>query len=178
MIQNIIQQAVQHAVQQAATAAIEKAIAVKAKKEAQSDGRKWRGDFRCLVSGYYSGLTFRYIGIPFLVFMILCAIGTWVTDEPVYTLIFLAFAVLFVILIQVTTKRMLMVVYWDGGIMLLDRKDNVIAQMPSSILRQAEIKRGKIVIPWNGKKYTIKRDPQDNEQAVGEMLEFYGIEHK
>lgn len=175
MTQNVIQRAIQHAVQHAARAAIEKAIAVKAKKTAQSDGQNWRGDFHCLVSGYYAGLTLRYIGIPFVVFMILCVLGTWVAGEPTYTLIFAVLAIVFVLLMQVAKKKMLMIVYWDGGIMFLDRKDNVIAQMPSSILRQAVIKRSKIVISWDGKKYTINRNPQDNEQAVREMLAFYGL---
>lgn len=175
MTQSMMQRAVQHAVQHAVTKAVEKAVAVKAKKAARMDGENWKGDFHCLVSGYYTGITFRYIGIPFVIFMILCVFGTWIAGEPVYTLIFALFAVLFVILMQITRKRMQMIVYWDGGIMFLDRRENVIVQMPSSVLQQAVIKRSKIVIHCDGKKYTILRNIQDNEQAVREMLAFYGL---
>lgn len=175
MIQNIIQRAVEHAVQHAVTAAVEKVIAIKTKKAAQTDGQNWRGDFHCLVSGYYAGLTIRYIGIPFVIFIILCVFGTWITGELIYTLIFAVFALVFVVLMQISQKKMRVIVYWDGGIMFLDRGENVIVQMPSSVLGQAVIKRSKIVIPWDGKKYTINRNYQDNEQAVREMLAFYGL---
>lgn len=174
-MQNMIQRAVQHAVQHAVTKAVEKAISVKAQKAAQADGREWRGNFHCLATGYYAGLTLRYIGIPFIIFMILCMLGTWISDEPMYTLLFGVFAVAYFILMQMAEKKMRIVVYWDGGIMFLDRKDNVIVQMPSSVLRQAVIKRSKIVIPWEGKRYTITRNLQDNEMAVREMLAFYGL---
>ena len=66
-----------------------------------------------------------------------------------------------------------MLVYWDGGMMIVDRKGNVLAQMPSIILRQAKITKGSIIIPWNDKEYKIVRDIRDNEQQIKEMLAFY-----
>ena len=60
--------------------------------------------------------------------------------------------------------------------MIVDRKGNVLAQMPSIILRQAKITKGSIIIPWNDKEYKIVRDIRDNEQQIKEMLAFYEIE--
>ena len=73
-------------------------------------------------------------------------------------------------------RRMRVVVYWSGGILFLDRKGNEIVQMPSMVLHQAVIKRSKIIIPWEGKRYIIYRNVKDNEQDVREMLAFYGID--
>ena len=58
----------------------------------------------------------------------------------------------------------------------MDRKDTVIAQIPSYALNEAEINTWKVKIPWDGKFYLIERNPFDNGEAVKEMLRYFKIE--
>lgn len=174
-MQNIMQTLVRHVMQEAVAKAMEKAAGVAAKRAAQKDGRDWRGNFHYVVSGYYVGLAMRYIGIPAVVFLILLAAGMWASGDDVYVRI-IGMAAVFIVAICVTGKKMKMIVYWDGGIMFLDRMGNVIVQMPSTVVDQAVITGTKIVFTWDGVRYKIARNPQDNEKGVQEMLAFYGME--
>lgn len=173
---NIMQKLVQSVLQNAVSAAADKAIAIKARKVAQEDGQGWSGNFHSMVSGYYAGLTMHYLGTALIVILIVCMAGMWLTGDRAYLWRFSLLMAVFIIAMVIMKGRMRVVVYWEGGIMFLDRRGNEIVQMPSQVLNQAVIKRSKIIIPWEGKKYIIYRNAQDNEQAVKEMLAFYGLE--
>ena len=69
---HIVQRLVRNAILQAVNQVIQK----KTQQEAAKFGNEWKGSFHCLVSGYYSGMTVKYLMLPFAVFCILCAIGS------------------------------------------------------------------------------------------------------
>lgn len=172
---SMIEKIIRKVLQNAATTAVDKAIAARARKVAQADGRQWNGNFHCMVSGYYEGLAMQYIGTVFIIIGIFCLIGMWAAGEGVFWWCFLAVMIVFLIAVIRTKRRMRVIVYWEGGIMFLDRKGNEIAQIPSCALNQAVIKYNKIIIPWEEKKYIIYRNAEDNEQDVQKMLAFYGL---
>ena len=69
---HIVQRLVRNAIMQAVNQVIQK----KTQQEVAKFGNEWKGSFHCLVSGYYSGMTVKYLMLPFAVFCILCAIGS------------------------------------------------------------------------------------------------------
>lgn len=75
----------------------------------------------------------------------------------------------------VLQKNMWTIVYWDGGLLFMDRGGNMVSKIPSSALSRVKFKGRKIIIPYNGKKYVIVRFKNDNEKDVQEMLQFYHL---
>ena len=65
---HIVQRLVRNAIMQA----VNQVIQNKTQQEAAKFGNEWKGSFHCLVSGYYSGMTVKYLMLPFAVFCILC----------------------------------------------------------------------------------------------------------
>ena len=49
------------------------------------------------------------------------------------------------------------IVYWEGGLLFMDRGGNMVSKIPSSALSRVKFKGRKIIIPYNGKKYVIVR---------------------
>ena len=74
----------------------------------------------------------------------------------------------------VLQKNMWVILYWEGGLLFMDRGGNMVSKIPSNALSQVKFK-GKIIIPYNGKKYVIVRFKNDNEKDVQEMLQFYHL---
>ena len=144
---HIVQRMVRNAILQAVNQVIQK----KTQQEAAKFGNEWKGSFHCLVSGYYSGMTVKYLMLPFAVFCILCAIGSGIAGGMTYSIWFLVIAVVCLVT--------------DG---------NELVQLPRTAIEQMTVKNGKITIPWEGKEYKIIRNPFDNEKEVREMLNFYG----
>ena len=54
---HIVQRLVRNAIMQAVNQVIQK----KTQQEAAKFGNEWKGSFHCLVSGYYSGMTVKYL---------------------------------------------------------------------------------------------------------------------
>ena len=75
----------------------------------------------------------------------------------------------------VLQKNMWTIVYWEGGLLFMDRGGNMVSKIPSSALSRVKFKGRKIIIPYNGKKYVIERFKNDNEKDVQEMLQFYHL---
>lgn len=86
---HIVQRLVRNAIMQAVNQVIQK----KTQQEAAKFGNEWKGSFHCLVSGYYSGMTVKYLMLPFAVFCILCAIGSGIAGGLTYSIWFLVIAV-------------------------------------------------------------------------------------
>lgn len=164
----------QHQVQRRITKAVNQAIQEKAQQEAQKMENNWKGSFHCLVSGYYAGLTVSYMLLPFVIILILCAVGCIITEGIGYGLVFFAMAVLFWLLQNYGRKKMRVIVYWENGMAFYDKDGNEIVQLPQMAIDQMTVKNGSIIISWEEKKYQIIRNPMDNEKAVQEMLIFYG----
>lgn len=74
---HIVQRLVRNAIMQA----VNQVIQNKTQQEAAKFGNEWKGSFHCLVSGYYSGMTVKYLMLPFAVFCILCAIGSGIAGR-------------------------------------------------------------------------------------------------
>lgn len=173
---NIIQKLIEGMTKDIITNVVNKIVERKARQVAQKEGQGWEGSFHSMVSGYYTGLSFQYLGIILVVVLAVSMTGMWLAGDREDLWIFFTIMVLFLVVTVIMKRRMRVVVYWSGGILLLDRKGNEIVQMPSVVLRQSVIKRSKIIIPWEGKRYIIYRNVKDNEQDVREMLAFYGID--
>ena len=75
----------------------------------------------------------------------------------------------------VLQKNMWTIVYWEGGLLFMDRGGNMVSKIPSSALSRVKFKGRKIIIPYNGQKYVIVRFKNDNEKDVQEMLQFYHL---
>lgn len=75
----------------------------------------------------------------------------------------------------VLQKNMWTIVYWEGGLLFMDRGGNMVSKIPSSALSRVKFKGRKIIIPYNGKKYVIVRFKNDNEKDVQKMLQFYHL---
>ena len=75
----------------------------------------------------------------------------------------------------VLQKNMWTIVYWEGGLLFMDRGGNMVSKIPSSALSRVKFKGRKIINPYNGKKYVIVRFKNDNEKDVQEMLQFYHL---
>ena len=124
--------------------------------------------------------TYFLRALPFLAFSGDRKMPDWL-DRLGKTLPSAIMAVLIVVCITlriVSQKKMQMIAYRKGEILFMDRKDTVIAQMPSYALNEAEINTWKVKIPWDGRFYLIERNPFDNGDAVKEMLHFFGIEEQ
>ena len=152
---HIVQRLVRNAIMQAVNQVIQK----KTQQEAAKFGNEWKGSFHCLVSGYYSGMTVKYLMLPFAVF---CSI--W----------FLVIAVVCLVTRSYGMKMMRVIIYWDNGMAFYDKDGNELVQLPRTAIEQMTVKNGKITIPWEDKEYKIIRNPFDNEKEVREMLNFYG----
>ena len=70
---------------------------------------------------------------------------------------------------------MWVILYWEGGLLFMDRGGNMVSKIPSNALSQVKFKGRKIIIPYNGKRYVIVRCKNDNEKDVQEMLQFYHL---
>ena len=154
---HIVQRLVRNAIMQAVNQAIQK----KTQQEAAKFGNEWKGSFHCLVSGYYSGMTVKYLMLPFAIFCILCAAGSGI-------------AVVCLITRNYGMKKMRVIIYWDNGMAFYDKDGNELVQLPRTAIDQMTVKNSKITILWDGKEYKIIRNPFDNEKEVREMLNFYG----
>ena len=152
---HIVQRLVRNAIMQA----VNQVIQNKTQQEAAKFGNEWKGSFHCLVSGYYSGMTVKYLMLPFAVFCILCAIGSGIAGGLTYSIWFLVIAV-----VCLVTRS-------------YDKDGNELVQLPRTAIEQMTVKNGKITIPWEGKEYKIIRNPFDNEKEVREMLNFYSPEN-
>lgn len=177
MIQRVIAKQIERIIRRKLTETINQAVESKVEQIAGEDSINWTGDFCAVVSGYYVGILMQYCMLPMIVFCLLCAMGCGIAEGLMgYSVLFMIMAVICSWCLWISKKRMVMLVYWDGGMLFMDRKGNILAQMPSEVLRQATIKKSKIKITWNEKDYVIVRNPKDNEEAVQEMLAYYGIE--
>lgn len=144
---HIVQRLVRNAIMQAVNQVIQK----KTQQEAAKFGNEWKGSFHCLVSGYYSGMTYS---IWFLVIAVVCLVTR-----------------------SYGMKMMRVIIYWDNGMAFYDKDGNELVQLPRTAIEQMTVKNGKITIPWEGKEYKIIRNPFDNEKEVREMLNFYSTEN-
>lgn len=170
---HIVQRLVRNAIMQAVNQAIQK----KTQQEAAKLGNEWKGSFHCLVSGYYSGMTVKYLMLPFAIFCILCAAGSGIAGGLTYSIWFIVIAVVCLVTRSYGMKRMRVIIYWDNGMAFYDKDGNELVQLPRTAIEQMTVKNGKITIPWEGKEYKIIRNPFDNEKEVREMLNFYSPEN-
>lgn len=174
MIQELVTRQVEHILQKMLTKVIDESARKKAQEMAENTGTSLNSNFHCVVSGYYVAILLQYLLIPIAILCILFIPIYGTTEQMWFNIYFIAMACFFLLLVLFATKRMLILIYWDGGMLLMDRKGNTFAQIPSSVWNQVVIiKKSRIIIPWNGKKYVILRNPKDNEQAVREMIAFY-----
>lgn len=166
---------IQMIVNQAVMTAFEVIMQMKTLDLIESSENEWNGSFHWFVSGYYYGIAFRYLGPVICIFLVLCTIGSYISglDNWGYSLFFGACAIAMFVYTIVLQKNMWVIVYWEGGLLFMDSSGNIISTIPSSALSQAKVKREKIIIPYDGKKYTIVRCRNDNEKDVQEMLQFY-----
>jgi len=169
---HIVQRLVRNAIMQAVNQAIQK----KTQQEAAKFGNEWKGSFHCLVSGYYSGMTVKYLMLPFAIFCILCAVGSGIAGGLTYSIWFIVIAVVCLVTRSYGMKKMRVIIYWDNGMAFYDKDGNELVQLPRTAIDQMTVKNSKITIPWEGKEYKIIRNPLDNEKEVREMLGFYGKE--
>ena len=160
---HIVQRLVRNAIMQAVNQAIQK----KTQQEAAKFGNEWKGSFHCLVSGYYSGMTVKYLMLPFAIFCILCAAGSGIAGGLTYSIWFIVIAVVCLITRNYGMKKMRVIIYYD-------KDGNELVQLPRTAIDQMTVKNSKITILWDGKEYKIIRNPFDNEKEVREMLNFYG----
>lgn len=120
----------------------------------------------------------KIFSVPMIIALLICLAGMTLSGQTDVVLesIMAVLIVVCIFLRIVSQKKMQMIAYRQGEILFMDRKDTVIAQMPSYALNEAEINTWKVKIPWDGKFYLIERNPFDNGDAVKEMLSFFGIE--
>lgn len=166
---------IQMIVEQALKTAFDVIIQNKTLDLIESNENEWNGNFHWFVSGYYYGIAIRYLGPLICVFLVFCTIGSYISgsDNWGYSLFFGICAITMCAYTIVLQKHMWIIVYWKEGLLFMDRRGNIIRKIPSSALSHAKVKWGKIFIPYEGKKYTIVRCPEDNEKDVQEMLQFY-----
>lgn len=167
---HIVQRLVRNAIMQAVNQAIQK----KTQQEVAKFGNEWKGSFHCLVSGYYSGMTVKYLMLPFAIFCILCAAGSGIAGGLTYSIWFIVIAVVCLVTRSYGMKKMRVIIYWDNGMAFYDKDGNELVQLPREAIDQMKVKNSKLTISWNGKEYKIIRNPLDNEKEVREMLGFYG----
>ena len=117
---HIVQRLVRNAIMQAVNQVIQK----KTQQEAAKFGNEWKGSFHCLVSGYYSGMTVKYLMLPFAVFCILCAIGSGIAGGLTYSIWFLVIAVVCLVTRSYGMKMMRVIIYWDNGMAFYDKDGN------------------------------------------------------
>ena len=117
---HIVQRLVRNAIMQA----VNQVIQNKTQQEAAKFGNEWKGSFHCLVSGYYSGMTVKYLMLPFAVFCILCAIGSGIAGGLTYSIWFLVIAVVCLVTRSYGMKMMRVIIYWDNGMAFYDKDGN------------------------------------------------------
>lgn len=176
MLNNIISSIISSAL----TAALDKSIQNKTLKMAGEGADalneiRGEGEYTLFVSGYYIGLSFKIftkfvVGVIVLCIAMMCIFDQ--ADAGIITVCALI-ALMFPVFRVITAKRMMIVAYRKGEIVIMNRKNELLCRMPSSAIYDADVTRSKVVIPWGGKKYIIRRDIRDNEGAVKRMLEFY-----
>ena len=165
---------IQCLVRKAMIQAVNQTIQKKTKQEAARLGEEWKGSFRCLVSGYYSGLTVKYMMLPIAIFFILCVPICAMGGGFIYSVWFLVIAAVCLIVRRYGMKMMHVIIYWDNGMVFYDKDGNEIVQLPRQAIEQMSVNNRKITIPWDGVEYKIVRNPFDSEKGVQEMLAFYG----
>lgn len=172
MLNNIISSIISSAI----TAAMDKGIKNKTLKMAgESADALGEGDYTFFVSGYYLGLSFKFFTKFAVVVIAFCMVMMCVFDQADIG-IMAACALMLVACIAfriVTARRMMIVAYRKGEIVIMNSKNELLCRMPSSAIYDADVTWSKVVIPWDGRKYVIRRDVRDNDGAVREMLEFY-----
>ena len=176
MLNNILLSIISNAL----TAALDKSIQNKTLKMAGEGADalneiRGEGDYTLFVSGYYIGLSFKIFTKFVVGTIVFCIVMMCIFDQADAGIVTVCalLAVLFPVLRAITAKRMMIVAYRKGEIVIMNRKNELVCRMPSSAIYDADVTRSKVVIPWDGKKYTIRRDIRDNEGAVKRMLEFY-----
>ena len=176
MLNNIISSVISSAL----NAAMDKGIKNKTLKMAgESAEALGEGDYTFFVSGYYLGLSFKFFTKFIVVVLAFCMVMMCIFDQAdigIMTVCALMLAASIVFRI-VTARRMMIVAYRKGEIVIMDRKNELLCRMPSSAIYDADVTWSKVVLhcPWDGKKYVIRRDVRDNDGAVREMLEFYHV---
>lgn len=174
MIQEIVTRQVENILQKVLTKVVDESARKKAQEMAENTGTSLNSNFHCVVSGYYVAILFQYLMIPLAMLLLVVGIVDGRTEELSMRIVLIGSALLFLSLVVLARTHMFMLIYWDDGMLLMDRKGNTMAQIPSSAWNEVIIvKKSQIIMPWNGKKYVIVRNPKDNEQAVREMIAFY-----
>ena len=168
---------IQMIVAQAATTAFEVIMQKKTLDLIESSEKEWNENFRYFVSGYYEGIAIRYLWPVLCIFLVLCTIGSYISGSENwgYSLFFMACAIAMFVYTIVLQKNMWVILYWEGGLLFMDRGGNMVSKIPSNALSQVKFKGRKIIIPYNGKRYVIVRCKNDNEKDVQEMLQFYHL---
>ena len=133
---HIVQRLVRNAIMQA----VNQVIQNKTQQEAAKFGNEWKGSFHCLVSGYYSGMTVKYLMLPFAVFCILCAIGSGIAGGLTYSIWFLVIAVVCLVTRSYGMKMMRVIIYWDNGMAFYDKDGNELVQLPRTAIEQMTVK--------------------------------------
>ncbi len=177
MLNNIISSVISNAI----TAALDKSIQNKTLKMAGEsaeefiEGEGCEGEYTFFVSGYYIALSFKFFTKFIVAVLVFCIAMMCIFDQADIGIITVCalLAALFPILRVITSKRMMIIAYRKGEIVIMNSKNELLCRMPSSAIYNAEVTRSRVVIPWNGRKYVIRRDIRDNDGAVKKMLDFY-----
>ena len=98
----------------------------------------------------------------------LCTIGSYISGSENwgYSLFFMACAIAMFVYTIVLQKNMWVILYWEGGLLFMDRGGNMVSKIPSNALSQ---------VKFEGRKIMIVRCKNDNEKDVQEMLQFYHL---
>lgn len=176
MLNSIISSVISNAL----TAALDKSIQNKTLKMAGEGADalneiRGEGEYTLFVSGYYIGLSFKIFTKFVVGTLVFCIVMMCIFDQADAGIITVCvlLALMFPVFRAITAKRMMIVAYRKGEIVIMNRKNELICRMPSSAIYDAEVTRSKVIIPWNSRKYIIRRDVRDNDGAVKKMLEFY-----
>lgn len=177
MLNNIISSVISNAI----TAALDKSIQSKTVKMAGEsaeefiEGEGCEGKYTFFVSGYYIALSFKFFTKFVVAVLVFCIAMMCIFDQADAGIITVCvlIALMFPVFRAITAKRMMIVAYRKGEIVIMNSKNEFLCRMPSSAIYDAEVTRSKVIIPWNGRKYVIRRDVRDNDGAVKKMLEFY-----
>lgn len=165
---HIVQRLVRNAIMQAVNQVIQK----KTQQEAAKFGNEWKGSFHCLVSGYYSGMTVKYLMLPFAVFCILCAIGSGIAGGLTYSIWFLVIAVVCLVTRSYGMKMMRVIIYWDNGMAFYDKDGNELVQLPRTAIEQMTVKNGKITIHGKVKSIRLSETHSITKKKYGKCLIF------
>ena len=147
---HIVQRLVRNAIMQAVNQAIQK----KTQQEAAKLGNEWKGSFHCLVSGYYSGMTVKYLMLPFAIFCILCAAGSGIAGGLTYSIWFIVIAVVCLVTRSYGMKKMRVIITGTMAWRFYDKDGNELVQLPRTAIDQMTVKT--VRSPSHGKGKSIR----------------------